>query len=201
MWCRVTIFSLGVALHYSIISSSLTQRLLLLTMLLFRRGWMSCWPRVQLNHPLDWLIFTPNMFVVPKCMGGLHPILNLKWLNGYMHVTTFKMPTITQVQLLAQPGYNVFFSDLLNAYLHVPIVKHHHQFLQFGNTSLFSGRHLPLGLAKVPRVFSILTKLILFLCCHKGLFTWMISWSLLSACCEESSNFLVLSFGSSWFTC
>ena len=41
--------------------------------------------------------FYSSVFVVPKHTGGLWPILNLKWLNCYLHITSFKMPTIQHV--------------------------------------------------------------------------------------------------------
>ena len=39
--------------------------------------------------------FYSSMFVVPKCTGGLHPILNLKHFNHFMHIPSPKMPTHT----------------------------------------------------------------------------------------------------------
>ena len=41
--------------------------------------------------------FYSSMFVVPKHTGGHWPILNLKYFNHYMHVPSFKMPTIRHV--------------------------------------------------------------------------------------------------------
>ena len=41
--------------------------------------------------------FYSNILFVPKHMSGLHPILNLKQFNHYIHIPTFKMPTIRQV--------------------------------------------------------------------------------------------------------
>ena len=38
--------------------------------------------------------FYSYVFVVPKCTGGLWPILNLKWFNHYMHIPSVRMPTI-----------------------------------------------------------------------------------------------------------
>ena len=58
---------------------------------------MSHYLRVPLYHPLVWLVFTPNIFVVPKCMGGLHPFFNLKQFNCYIHIPTFKRPTYYQM--------------------------------------------------------------------------------------------------------
>ena len=110
------------------------------------------------------------MFVVPKCTGGLRPILNLKHFNRYMHIPSFKMPTLKHVWQLIQHGDYAFSIDLQDAYLHVSIFKHHHHFLYFVWCNVpYQWKVLPFGLAIAPRVFMSLTKLILFLCCHKGL--------------------------------
>ena len=73
--------------------------------------------------------FYSSVFVVPKCIGGLWRILNLKHFNHYMHIPSFKMPTVRHVQQLIQHGYHAFSIDLQDAYLHIPIVKHNHHFL------------------------------------------------------------------------
>ena len=69
-----------------------------------------------------------SVFVVPKCTGGLQPILSLKDFH-YMHVPSFKIPTIRHVWQLIQCGDYAFFIDLQDGYLHNPIVKHLHHFL------------------------------------------------------------------------
>ena len=114
--------------------------------------------------------FYSSMFVVPKCTGGLRPILNLKHFNHFMYIPSFKIPTLKHVWQLIQQGDYAFSIDLQDAYLHVPIVKHHHHFLCFvwGNVP-YQWKVLPFGLATAPRVFMSLTKPILFLCHHKGL--------------------------------
>ena len=73
--------------------------------------------------------FYSGMFLVPKHTGGLWPILNLKHFVHYMHVPSFEMPTIRHVQQLIQDCGYAFSIDLQDAYLHIPIVKHHHHFL------------------------------------------------------------------------
>ena len=73
--------------------------------------------------------FYSSVFVVPKCTGGLRPILNLKHFNSFMHIPSFKMPTLKTVRQLIQQCDYAFSIDLQDAYLHVPIVKHHHHFL------------------------------------------------------------------------
>ena len=72
--------------------------------------------------------FYSSMFVVPKHTGDLHPILNLKCFNCFMHIPSFKMPTLKNVQHLIQQDDFAFSIDLQDAYLHVPIVKHHCHF-------------------------------------------------------------------------
>ena len=119
---------------------------------------------------LDGAGFYSSMFVVPKHTGGLQPILNLKCFNHYMHIPSFKMPTLKHVWQLIQHGNYAFSIDLQDAYLHIPTVKHHHHFLHFvWHNVPYQWKVLPFGLATAPRVFMSLTKPILFLCCCKGL--------------------------------
>ena len=114
--------------------------------------------------------FYSSVFVVPKHTGGLRPILNLKRFNCYMHIPSFKMPTLKHVWQLIQQGDYAFSIDLQDANLHVPIVKHHCRFLHFvWHNVPYQWRVLPFGLARAPRVFTSLTKPILFLCHCKGL--------------------------------
>ena len=56
--------------------------------------------------------FSSSVFVVPKCTGGLQPILNLKHFNHYMHIPSFKMPTLKHVWQLIQQGDYAFSIDL-----------------------------------------------------------------------------------------
>ena len=87
-----------------------------------------------------------------------------------MHIPSFKMPTLKTVRQLIQQGDYAFSIDLQDAYLHVPIVKHHRRFLHFvWHNVPYQWRVLPFGLATAPRVFTSLTKPILFLCHCKGL--------------------------------
>ena len=110
------------------------------------------------------------MFVVPKHTGGLQPILNLKHFNCFMHIPSFQMPTLKNVWQLIQQGDFAFSIDLQDAFLHIPIIKHHHHFLHFvWHNVPYQWKVLPFGLATAPRLFTSLTKPILFLCCHKGL--------------------------------
>ena len=114
--------------------------------------------------------FYSSMFVVPKHTGGLCPILNLKHFNHFVHIPSFKMPTLKHIWQLIQQGDFAFSIDLQDAYLHVPTVKHHHHFLHFIWCNVpYQWKVLPSGLSTAPRVFTSLTKPILFLCLHEGL--------------------------------
>ena len=80
------------------------------------------------------------------------------------------MPTLKYVWQLIQQGDNSFSIDLQDAYLHVPIVKHHHLLLHFvWHNVPYQWKVLPSGLATAPRAFTFLTKPILFLCHCKGM--------------------------------
>ena len=114
--------------------------------------------------------FYSSMFVVPKHTGGLCPILNLKHFNHFMHFPSFKMPTLKNVWQLIQHDDFAFSIDLQDSYLHVSIVKHHCHFLHFVWCNVpYQWKVLPFGLATAPRLFTSLTKPILFLCHCKGL--------------------------------
>ena len=80
------------------------------------------------------------------------------------------MPTLKNVQQLIQQDDFAFSIDLQDAYLYVPIVKHNCYFLHFvWHNVPYQWKVLPFGLATAPRVFTSLTKPILFLCHCKGL--------------------------------
>ena len=55
--------------------------------------------------------FDSSVFVVPNCTGGLWPILSLKYFNYYMHIPSFKMPTIRHVWQFIQHGAYAFSID------------------------------------------------------------------------------------------
>ena len=87
-----------------------------------------------------------------------------------MHIPSFKMPTLKHVWQLIKHGDYAFSIDLQDAYLHIPIIKHHHYFLHFVWHNLpYQWKVLPFGLATIPSVSMSLTKPILFLCHCKGL--------------------------------
>ena len=126
--------------------------------------------------------FYSSMFVVPKCTGGLRPILNLKCFNHYMHIPSFKMLTLKTVWQLIQQGDFAFSIDLQDAYLHIPIVKHQINFLCFVWCNVpYPWKVLPFGLAQPLGILPPSQNLFCFFAIARAcilLFTWMTSWSL-----------------------
>ena len=94
----------------------------------------------------------------------------MKCFNHYMHIPSFRMPTLKHVWQLIQHGDYAFSIDLQDAYLHIAIVKHHHCFLCFvWHHVPYQWKVLPFGLDTAPQFFTSLTKPMLFLCHGKGL--------------------------------
>ena len=75
--------------------------------------------------------FYSSVFLVPKYLGGLWPIVNIKQFNHCMHIPAFRMPTNKIAWQLIQQGDYTFFIDIMDSFLHILIVKHHYSFLQF----------------------------------------------------------------------
>ena len=74
------------------------------------------------------------------------------------------MPTVRHIWQLIQCGDYAFLVDIKDAYLHIPIIKHHHWFLKFVWQNMpYQWKVLTLGLATGPMVFNALTKPVLFL--------------------------------------
>ena len=170
IWFRVTIFSLGHAIPCSYLlvvqceggCSSLSH---------YSEGGWELLSKGAIEPSSGGAGLYSSVFVVPKCTGGLLPILNLKQFNCYLHILPFKVPTVRHVLQLIQHGDYAFSIDLQGAYLHIPIVKHHYHFLWFAWHNIpYQWKVLRFGLATAPRVFMPLTKPILFLCHCKGFF-------------------------------
>jgi hypothetical protein len=99
--------------------------------------------------------FYSTFFLVPKKDGGQRPVLNLKGLNQYLDVKTFKMQTPQMVINQLHQGDWLASLDLKDAYFHVPVFYKHRPFLRFEFLGrVFQFRVLPFGLATAPRVFT-----------------------------------------------
>lgn len=94
-------------------------------------------------------------FTVPKRNRDWRPILDLKFLNQFVKLRHFHMETLRLITDALQPGDFLASLDLMDAYLHVPILSSHHQYLRFCvGSRLFQFWALPFGLCTAPRVFT-----------------------------------------------
>ena len=99
--------------------------------------------------------FYSNLFIIPKPNGDVRPILDLKGLNAYLKVRSFRMESVRSAAAALQKNDFLASIDIKDAYLHVPIFQPHQRFLRF----TVARRHfqfvaLPFGLATAPRVFT-----------------------------------------------
>lgn len=65
--------------------------------------------------------FVSNIFIVPKPNGTFRPIINLRYLNYFVHYEHFKQETFKIVLNLIQEGDFFTSTDLQEAYFAVPI--------------------------------------------------------------------------------
>ncbi|KAG1540261.1 hypothetical protein G6F49_012172 [Rhizopus delemar] len=106
--------------------------------------------------------FISPMFTIPKKTGGCRPVFNLRALNQYIDCPHFKMETIQQVSLMAQPGDYMTSIDLSDAFLHLPVHPEHRRYLRFyWKGSVYQFKTTPFGLSIVPYWFTKVTKPIL----------------------------------------
>ena len=91
------------------------------------------------------------------------------------------MPTLRHLQQLIQHGDYAFSIDLQDAYLHIPIVKHHHCFLHFvWHNVPYQWKVLPFGMATAPKFLWPSPNLFCSFAVAKVsilLSIWMASWS------------------------
>ncbi|XP_067659472.1 uncharacterized protein [Haliotis asinina] len=125
--------------------------------------------------------FYSTYFLVTKKDGGFRPILNLKGLNKFIEVPSFRMETLRSVISSVETGDWLTSIDLKDAYLHVPIHSEFKKYLRFSfDGKCYQFRVLPFGISTAPRVF---TKLMLIpaqlarsqgRCCHPYLDDWLL---------------------------
>ena len=112
--------------------------------------------------------FYYSVFVVPKCTGGLWPIL---YLSGLIVICIyFLLRSLLSDMSGSLFGMVFMLSPLISRMLiYILIVNHHCHFLQFvWHNMPYQWKVFPFGLATAHRVFTALTKPILFLCHCKG---------------------------------
>ncbi|KAI2644940.1 Transposon Ty3-G Gag-Pol polyprotein [Labeo rohita] len=94
-------------------------------------------------------------FIVPKKVGGLRPVLDLRQLNRSVMRLKFKILTVSQVVSQIRSEHWFVTIDLKDAYFHVSILPQHRKFRRFAfRGEAYQYRVLPFSLALSPRTFT-----------------------------------------------
>ena len=96
-----------------------------------------------------------RLFLVPKPDGSFRPIIDLKKLNQFLVVPSFKMETLFSIIAALQPQEWITKIDLKDAYHHLLVhvnIRKYFRFVVAG--TVFQFRVLPFGLSTAPREFT-----------------------------------------------
>ena len=112
--------------------------------------------------------------VVSNSAGKLRLVLNLRYLNQFMHIVKFKYEDLRTAALLFETHEYLFKFDLKSGYHHIDIHPEHFQFLGFqwedkGRPCYYVFVVLPFGLCTAPYLFTKLMRPLVKLWWGKGL--------------------------------
>ena len=100
-------------------------------------------------------VFYSRLFFVPKPDGSFCTFLDLKVLNQYLEVPSFKMEILFSIAAVLPPREWMIKIDLKDAYPHIIVPPNIHKY--FGlvvNSVTYQFRALPFGLFTAPREFT-----------------------------------------------
>ena len=103
--------------------------------------------------------FISTIFIVPKSNGKFRPVINLKFLNEFVHYEHFKQETFNVVLDLVQE--NDFFTslDLRDAYFSICVQSFFQKYLKFSwQGQLYKFVCVPFGYSMAPRLFTKILK-------------------------------------------
>ena len=105
------------------------------------------------------LRFYRRLFLVSKKTGDLRPVIDLSTLNRHLVVPHFKMETQASVRAAIRSKEWPVFTDIRDAYLHVPMHRAVNKYLRFRvNKKTYQSICLSFGLATSPREFTKLLR-------------------------------------------
>ena len=113
----------------------------------------------------EWAIRVASLFFdVPKRSGGVRFVHDLRYVNSYLDIPTFRMETLAMIRSSIPRDAWFTSIDLKDAYWHVPVPTWLRRFLAFhvlGRS--FQWAAMPMGLASSARYFTILLRPVLAL--------------------------------------
>ena len=96
-----------------------------------------------------------RLFTVPKESGSLRPVINLKPLNQFLHLQSFKMEGLSDLKVLLEPNDFMITIDLSDLYMTLPIEEESRNYLCFQfQDQMFQFYVLQFGLNDAPRAFT-----------------------------------------------
>ena len=96
-----------------------------------------------------------RLFVVPKPDGSFRPVIDLKKLNQFIIVLSFKMETLFSIIAALQPQEWITKIDLKDAYHHILVHVNIRKYFRFVVAGIVYQFHvLPFGLSAAPREFT-----------------------------------------------
>ena len=133
--------------------------------------------------------FYSRLFLVPKPHQRWRPVIDLSWLNTFLHVEKFKMETPESIRTSLIPGEWVASIDLSDVYQHIPIHPNSRKYLRFCyKAQVFQFTSLPFGLATAPQVFTMIVKEVKLMALSRGLriHQYLDDWLIRSQSQEEA---------------
>ena len=109
------------------------------------------------------------LFLVPKPDGAFKPIIDLKKLNLFLDIPSFKMETLFSIIAALQPQEWITKIDVKDAYHHILVhvnISKYFRFVIAGKTYQFPV--LPFGLSTAPREFTKTLAPVVQLLCTQG---------------------------------
>ena len=132
-----------------------------------------------------------RLFLVPKPDGSFRPIIDLKKLNQFIVIPSFKMETLFSIIAALQPQEWITKIDLKDAYHHILVhvnIRKYFRFVVAGTVYQF--RVLPFGLSTAPREFTKTLAPVVHLLRSQGIqvHAYLDDWIIRATSKEQSLN-------------
>ena len=135
--------------------------------------------------------YCSHLFLVPKPDGSFRPIIDLKKLNQFIVISSFKMETLFSIIAALQPQEWITKIDLKDAYHHILVhvnIRKYFRFVIAGTVYQF--RVLPFGLSTAPREFTKTLAPVVHLLRSQGIqvHAYLDDWIIRATSKEQSLN-------------
>ena len=132
-----------------------------------------------------------RLFLVPKPDGSFRPIIDLKKLNQFIVIPSFKMETLFSIIAALQPQEWITKIDLKDAYHHILVHVNIRKYFRFVIArTVYQFRVLPFGLSTAPREFTKTLAPVVHLLRSQGIqvHAYLDDWIIRATSKEQSLN-------------